>query len=268
MGAAAGATGAATGAAGAAGATGGLAGAASAATPWVTMGLGAVNLATDLIQAGKQADAQRAAEQAAEVAARKEEQLRSQDLFQALQMPMEQYNRAGREVTSQVAQAVGALQEGDPRFLPGALGKVVASGIEGEADTRQAAAADLFKIGVAQAQSGMNVNKSLADLEAQRLKGAQEAEAAARKAELGLLTGAAKAGAGIINQGLGMIPSFGMDKQPTPQTPAQMAQTAAYYNQNAPAMSLGFGQTAPTAPVTQAQFGPLPNLDWISSLRF
>lgn len=211
MGAAAGATGAAGAATGAAGATGGLAGAASAATPWVTMGLGAVNLATDLVQAGKQADAQRAAEQAAQVAARKEEQLRSQDLFQALQMPMEQYNRAAKETTSQVAQAVGALQEGDSRFLPGALGKVVGAGIQGEAATRDAAANELFRIGVAQAQSGMNVNNNLAKLEADRLAGAQTAAAAARQAELGLLTGAAKAGAGIINQGLGMIPSFGMD---------------------------------------------------------
>jgi hypothetical protein len=195
----------------AAGATGGLAGAASVATPYVTMGLGAVNVATDLIQAGKQADAARAAEQAAQVAARKEEQLRSQDLFQALQMPMEQYNRAARETTSQVAQAVGALQEGDPRLLAGGLGKVVGAGIEGEAATRDAAAADLFKIGVAQAQSGMNVNSNLADLEAQRLAGAQQAAAAAQKAELGLYSGAAKAGAGIINTGLGMIPSFGTD---------------------------------------------------------
>lgn len=250
-----------------AGATGGLAGAASAATPWVTMGLGAVNMATDLIQAGKQADASRAAEQAAEVAARKEEQLRSQDLFQALQMPMEQYNRAGREVTSQVAQSVGALQEGDPRLLAGGLGKVAAAGIEGEAATRDAAAADLFKIGVAQAQSGMNVNSNLANLEADRLAGAQNAAAAAKQAELGLYSGAAKAGAGIINQGLGMIPSFGTDGEapviPGPDANFQSPLSARYgnyYQQNNPLMT-----TAATNP-----FGPqqAPNLDWLSSLSF
>ena len=243
-----------------AGATGGLAGAASAATPWVTMGLGAVNMATDLIQAGKQADASRAAEQAAEVAARKEEQLRSQDLFQALQMPMEQYNRAGREVTSQVAQSVGALQEGDPRLLAGGLGKVAAAGIEGEAATRDAAAADLFKIGVAQAQSGMNVNSNLANLEAQRLAGAQNAAKEADDKRSLALQAAGTSGIGLLNQGVGMINSFGMDK-PAPQTPAQIAQTAAYYKQNAPAMSTGFGQT-PVGPQ------PAPNMDWLSSLRF
>jgi len=223
MGAAAGSTGSAP---------GGLAGAASLATPYVTMGLGAVNIATDLIQAGQQADIAKASKRAAEDAARKEEQLRSQDLFQALQMPMEQYNRAAKETTSQVAQAVGALQEGDPRFLPGALGKVVGAGIEGEAATRDAAAADLFKIGVAQAQSGMNVNSSLANLEAQRLAGAQEAAAAARKAELGLYSGAAQAGAGIINTGLGMIDSFGMDKAvPVDTTATDWWKTQQFGNQ-------------------------------------
>ena len=232
-------------------APGGLAGAASAATPWVTMGLGAVNLATDLVQAGKQADSSEAARRVAEEAARKEEQLRSQDMFQALQMPMEQYNRAAKETTSQVAQAVGALQEGDPRFLPGALGKVVAAGIEGEAQTRDAAANDLFKIGVAQAQSGMDVNANLADLQANRLAGAQAAAAAAKQAEMGLYSGAAQAGAGIINQGLAMISPFGTDKQPTDQT----------------AMSAGLGkvtQSAPQVPSPSQSLSP----SWMNSLSF
>jgi hypothetical protein len=243
-------------------APGGIAGAASAATPWVTMGLGAVNVATDLIQAGKQADSARAAEQAAQVAARKEEQLRSQDLFQALQMPMEQYNRAGKEVTSQIGQAVGALQEGDSRFLPGALGKVVASGIEGEAQTRDQAANDLFKIGVAQAQSGMNVNSALANLEAQRLAGAQTALAAANQAELGLYGGAAKAGAGVVNQALGMIPSFGTDGEapvssmqaagmnPVGMVPSQQLQNMSNYN------------------IAAFNNANNPNTSWMNSLSF
>ena len=253
----------------AAGATGGLAGAASAATPYVTMGLGAVNLATDLMQAGKQADASRAAQQAAEVAARKEEQLRSQDMFQALQAPMEQYNRAGREITSQVGQSVAALQEGDPRLLAGGLGKVNAVGVDAEAEVRDAAANELYRIGVAQAQSGMNVNTNLANLEADRLAGAQLASKEADNKSNLLLQQAGSTGAGLLNQGLGMIESFGAKKvAPKTQTPAQMAQTAAYYKQNTPGMSTTFGQSAPAAPASQAPFGPQPNLDWISSLRF
>lgn len=221
-------------------ALGGIAGAASAATPYAAAGLAAVNIATDLIQASKQRDIQASAERAARDAAAKEEQLRSQDFFKSLQVPMEAYNRAARETTSQVGQATQALQEGDSRMLSGGLGKIAAAGIQGEAETRDAAAQDLYKLGVAQAQSAMGVNKDLALLEAQRLAGAQNAASASRAAELGLYGGAAKAGAGLINQGLGMIPSFGSQGeapisnlqpvQPINITPAQQLQNSSNAN--------------------------------------
>ena len=195
----------------AAGATGGLAGAASLATPYVNMGLGALNIFTDLAQAGQQEDAAKAAQRTAETAAREQERLLSQDFFKGLQMPMEAYGRAARETTAQVGQLVGALQEGDPRFLPGGVGKVAAAGIAGEADTRDAMAQEIYKRELAQAQSATNVNTNLAKLEEQRLAGAQKSAAEARAAELGLYSGAAQAGAGILNTGLGMIDSFGMD---------------------------------------------------------
>ena len=192
-------------------AAGGLAGAASAATPWLSMGLGAVNIATDLVQAGKQKDVQKSAERAAETAAREQERLLSQDFFSGLQVPTEAYQRAARETTSQVGQLVGALQEGDPRQLAGGVGKVASAGIAGEAETRDAMAQDLYKLGVAQAQSATNVNTGLAGLEGERLTGAQKTAAEARAAELGLQQGAAQAGADILNTGLGMIPSFGVN---------------------------------------------------------
>ena len=213
-------------------AAGGLAGAASAATPWVSMGLGAVNIATDLVQASKQKDIQKSAERAAEDAARKQEQLLSQDFFSALQVPTEAYDRAARETTAQVGQAVSALQEGDPRQLAGGLGKVAAAGIAGEAETRDAMGQDLYKLGVAQAQSATNVNTGLAGLEGQRLAGAQKTAAEARAAELGLQQGAAQAGAGILNTGLGMIPSFGMDKQPTGPNPNFQSKTGERFEGN------------------------------------
>jgi hypothetical protein len=196
------------------------------------MGLGAVNIATDLVQASKQKDIQKSAERAAEDAARKQEQLLSQDFFSALQVPTEAYDRAARETTAQVGQAVGALQEGDPRQLAGGLGKVAAAGIAGEAETRDAMAQDLYKLGVAQAQSATNVNQNLADLESERLKGAQATAAQARAAELGLQQGAAQAGAGILNTGLGMIPSFGMNAQPTGPDPNFQSKTGERFEGN------------------------------------
>ena len=254
-------------AAGGAGAAGGIAGTASKATPFIGMGLSAINMVGDLVQAGKQADIQKSAERAARDAAAKEEQLRSQDLFSALQAPMAAYDRAARETTSQVGQAVSALQEGDSRQLAGGLGRVAAAGIEGEAATRDAAAQDLYKLAVAQAQSGMNVNQNLATLEAQRLAGAQKTAAESGAARLGLQQGAAMAGAGLINQALAQVPSFGTDKpdvnvstgpNPNFQSPASQ-RYGNYYEQNNPLTT-----TAATSP-----FGPLPahNMDWLSSFN-
>lgn len=246
-------------------ALGGLAGAASLATPYVGMGLGVVNIATDLVQASQQADAAKAAQRAAETASREQERLLSQDFFKGLQVPTEAYQRAARETTAQVGQAVGALQEGDSRLLAGGLGKVAAAGIEGEAQTRDAMAQDLYKLGLAQAQSATNVNQKLADLQGDRLTGAQNAAAQARAAEMGLYGGAAKAGAGIINQGLGMIPSFGASQttQPTGPNPSFQSPISQrygnYYQQNQPLTT-----TAATNP-----FGPIPapNMDWLNSLN-
>jgi len=190
---------------------GGLAGGLSKATPFIGMGLSAINMVGDLVQAGKQADMQKSAERAARDAAAKEEQLRSQNFFDALQVPMGAYDRAARETTAQLGQMTQALQEGDPRQLAGGVGKLAAAGIEGEAATRDAAAQDLYQLGVAQAQSAMGVNKDLATLEAQRLAGAQKTAAESRAAQLGLQQSAAMAGAGLINQGLAQVNSFGMD---------------------------------------------------------
>ena len=213
-------------------AAGGLAGAASAATPWVTMGLGAVNIATDLVQASKQADIQKSAERAAEDAARKQEQLLSQDFFSGLQVPTEVYDRAARETTAQVGQAVSALQEGDPRQLAGGLGKVAAAGIAGEAETRDAMGQDLYKLGLAQAAAATNVNTKLADLEADRLAGAQQEAANAYELRAKSLQGAGATGIGMLNQGMNMLTPFGMDKQPTGPNPNFQSKTGERFEGN------------------------------------
>ena len=248
-------------------ALGGLAGAASAVTPWATLGLGAVNIATDLAAASKQEDAMKAAERAARTAAAKEEQLRSQDFFSALQVPTAAYERAARETTAQVGQAVGALQEGDSRQLAGGIGKVAAAGIEGEAQTRDAMAQDLYRLGAAQAQAGMNVNQDLAKLEADRLAGAQQEAANAYDLRTKALQGAGATGIGMLGQGLNMLSPFGMNKpsesantgpNPNFQSPASQ-RYGNYYEQTNPLMTTGAANP----------FGPLPapNMDWLSSFN-
>lgn len=177
--------------------------------PWGTAAGAVVGAGLSLAEAGKQGASAKEAQRAAETAARKQEQLLSQDFFKGLQMPMEAYGRAARETTAQVGQVTQALQEGDSRLLAGGLGKVAAAGIAGEAETRDAAAQEIYKREIAQAQSATNVNADLADLEAQRLAGAQRTAAEARAAELAAYGNVGKYGLEALNAGLSTISPFG-----------------------------------------------------------
>ena len=215
-------------------ASGAAAGASAGAVagPW-GMAIGAAGgAALSLAQAGEQKDAAKAAQRTAETAAREQERLLSQDFFKGLQMPMEAYGRAARETTSQVGQLVGALQEGDPRFLPGGVGKVAAAGIAGEAETRDAMAQEIYKRELAQAQSATNVNAELAGLEGQRLAGAQKTAAEARAAELASYGRAVESGMGALNIGLSTISPFGASKQATGPNPNFQSKTGERFEGN------------------------------------
>lgn len=195
-------------AAGATSAGGGLAGAASAAMPWVSLGLGAANIATGLVEASKQKELQRAADREAEKAAAEQERLLGQNFFETLQVPMQAYDREFRETTAQQQQAMSALQEGDPRLLLGGVGKVQAVAAEQEAKTREALGQDLFNLGKLQASEAGQTADQLAALEGQRLAGAQQASAAARAAALQQQQGALAAGGKLLTGLTGMIPEY------------------------------------------------------------
>ena len=149
--------------------------------------------------------------------------------------------------------------------MAGGLGKVAAAGIAGEAETRDAMGQDLYKLGLAQAAAATNVNTKLADLEADRLAGAQQEAANAYDLRAKSLQGAGATGIGMLNQGANMLAPFGSNKttQPTGPNPSFQSPISErygnYYQQNQPLMT-----TAATNP-----FGPLPapNMDWLSSLN-
>jgi hypothetical protein len=249
------------GAAGAAGAAssagGGLAGAASAAMPWVSLGLGAANIATSLVEASKQKELQRAADRQAEKSAAEQERLMSQNFFEALQVPMQAYDREFRETTAQQQQAMAALQEGDPRLLLGGVGKVQAIAAEQEAKTRDALGQDLFDLGKLQAQEAGQTADQLANLEGQRLAGAQEASAAAQMAKIQAQQKAIGAGGDLL-KGLGsLIPEYSNTGDQSASAPGPMTGTgSSIFNSfltnqpskfalpSAPMAPVGFGQSA------------------------
>jgi hypothetical protein len=194
---------------GAAGATGGLSGIGAIAGGPIGMGVAAAaNIGLSLVEASKQKELQRAADRQAEKSAAEQERLMSQNFFEALQVPMEAYDREFRETTAQQQQAMAALQEGDPRLLLGGVGKVQAIAAEQEAKTRDALGQDLFDLGKLQAQEAGQTADQLANLEGQRLAGAQEASAAAQMAKLQNQQRAISAGGDLLKGLGGLIPEY------------------------------------------------------------
>lgn len=191
------------------GAAQGLSGVAAAAGGPIGMGVAAAaNIGMSLVEASKQKELQRAADRQVEKSAAEQERLMSQNFFEALQVPMQGYDREFRETTAQQQQAMSALQEGDPRLLLGGVGKVQAVAAEQEAKTREALGQDLFNIGKLQALEAGQTADQLASLEGQRLIGAQQASAAAAAARLNSQQGALKAGGDLI-KGLGaLVPEY------------------------------------------------------------
>lgn len=189
-------------------AAGGVAGVATKAMPFVSLGLGAANIGMSLVEASKQKELQRAADRQAEKSAAEQERLISQNFFEALQVPMEAYDREFRETTAQQQQAMAALQEGDPRLLLGGVGKVQAIAAEQEAKTRDALGQDLFDLGKLQAQEAGQTAEQLANIEGKRLAGAQQASAAAQMARLQNQQKALSAGGDLLKGLGGLIPEY------------------------------------------------------------
>lgn len=199
---------------GASSATQGLTGAAAAAGgPWGAAIAGAANLGLSLAEASSQKELATAAERTAQQAATEQKRLLSQNYFDALQVPMQAYDKAFRETTAQQQQAMSALQEGDPRLLLGGVGKVQAVAGDQEAATRDALANQLYDLGKLQAQAGTNVNNNLSILEGNRLAGAQKAAAAAKAAEIEQQQAAIKAGGNIVTGLFGTIGDYNKQKE-------------------------------------------------------
>jgi len=253
---------------GTASALGGLAGAASAITPWAAPVMGAVNIGMSLVESSKQQDLAKAANRAAEDAFKEQKRLQGQNFFKALQVPMEAYNRAAKETTAQQQQAVSALQEGDSRALVGGIGKVNAVAQEGEAETRDALAADLYQLGAAQAQEQGNTADKMAELYGAQGSGAQLAAANAENAALGQQGNAIQGGMDIITSLTGMIPEYSPTKVKDQLVPLGAAgQAAGMAQMGATAMKETNKFQQMNAPKGPTGFGP-QKYDPFAALRF
>jgi hypothetical protein len=156
-----------------------------AGTPFKAAG-GVMNL----IEAGKQADAQRSAERAAEQAVAEAKRLQETNFLGAVQVPMEAYNQALNQSTANQMQALSALQEAGPRELAGGVGRVNAVANEQVNDINNQVANSLYNLSVAQANEQGQTNDALSRLNLGQAEGAQKAAMAAQLAKIQLQQGA------------------------------------------------------------------------------
>jgi hypothetical protein len=179
--------------------------------PWgmaANLGLQAISFAMINSEAGKALDAERAAKREAERLVEDARRRKEQNLYEAVQVPLQAYERAFREGTAANTQAVEALAQ-DPRMLVGGIQGVQEATIEGQAKSREALADRIYTDAMSKAAAGMAINQDLAKLDLEEAKGAQIAAMAAEKAKVAQQQKALEAAGGIITQGVGMIGPYG-----------------------------------------------------------
>lgn len=231
-----------------------------AGTPFKAAG-GVMNL----IEAGKQADAQRSAQRAAEQAVAEAKRLQETNFLGAVQVPMEAYNQALNQATANQMQAVSALQEAGPRELAGGIGRVNAVANDQVNDINNQVANSLYNLSVAQANEQGQTNDAMSRLNLSQAEGAQKAAMAAELAKIQLQQGALNSfGSAYTGAVDAFTPAYIQGKQsdPTAQQNTQAAVTNTQTQQipQVPDMQ-GFLQqgTISPQPLTQGAMGNMSN---------
>lgn len=137
-----------------------------------------------LAQAAKQAAAKEEADKNARRAAEAALEQLNKNAFAGMQLPMEQYDRALRNVRAVLGQGLEGAKEGDTRNLAATFGRSGMVGKENVLDITSKAADDLYKLNVMKANVDQNIAKNIGEFEMQRVKGSQLAAMAAEKARV------------------------------------------------------------------------------------
>ena len=172
-----------------------------------------------LTQAAKQARSKEEADKAARAASEAALEKLNQDSFAGIQLPMEQYERALRNVRAVLGQGLEGVKEGDARNIPAALGRSGMVGKENVLDITSKAADDLYKLEVMKANAAQNIAKNIGEFEMQRAKGAQFAAMAAEKARVAAMQQAFNQfGSAAVNAEAMLNPTYarGSEQLPIP----------------------------------------------------
>jgi len=117
------------------------------------------------------------AETAAQTAIAEAKGFASINEMEALRVPMEAYENAQREITSQQQQGIDALQQTGARGLLGGLGGLQALAVNANQQQRDQIAADLYKRNIAVAKNEERNNNELQLIAETEAEGSQDAAA-------------------------------------------------------------------------------------------
>lgn len=170
-----------------------------------------------IAQAAKQARAKEEADKAARAASDAALEQLNQNFFAGIQLPMEQYDRALRNVRALQAQGLEGAKEGDARNLAATVGRSGMMGKEAVLNITDKAADDMYKLDVMKANAAQNVAKNIGEFEMQRAKGAQLAAMAAEKARVAAMQQAFNQfGSAAVNAEAMLNPTYGKGREELP----------------------------------------------------
>lgn len=185
MGQATAATGAAAGGSTAAGGLAGL------AAP-IGLGIQAIGAGFSIAEAIKQKREQRDAERTAKELVEQTKSRLEVNRMEGLQVPLDSYDQAMREVTAQQMQSLEGLREADARTLAAGVGRLAAAGSDATELQRQAMEGAIFDRDKLIASEQSNIDRSIANVDLQSALGAQQMAADADAASAMNLQSAAQ----------------------------------------------------------------------------
>ena len=177
-------------------------------TSGLGMGLTLASTAMSYIQADKQKAAMLGAKREAERLAEDARRRKEQNLYEAVQVPLQAYDKQFNNMMAANQQAITAIKD-DPRVLLGAIQGVQNSTVQGQSDIADKLADRIYTDAMTKAGAGMAINQDLAKLDLEEAQGAQTAAMAAEKAMVAQQQAALQGVGGLITQGAGMIGTYG-----------------------------------------------------------
>jgi hypothetical protein len=169
-------------------AAGGLAGLAGP----IGLGIQAIGAGFSIAEAIKQKRDQRDAERTAKELVEQAKSRVEVNRMEGLQVPLDSYDQAMREVTAQQMQSLEGLREADARTLAAGVGKLAAAGSDATELQRQAMEGAIFDRDKLIAMEQQNIDRSIANIDLKSAEGAQQMAADADAASAMNLQSAVK----------------------------------------------------------------------------